>query len=174
MTKIIEKDSAVSPVVGVMLMLVVTIIIASVISAYVGGLGPNKESAPQVSVVARVNESDQRYIYFDHMGGDGFSIEDLTIILDYQADVLKITNRMIDRDPPNSNELGNKAGPQYSYIRPGDTIVLTGKVDGGKTTFTLNDPLSSNISIDRNKEFTWTLLSQRSNAILARGTLAFV
>jgi len=172
MTKIIEKDSAVSPVVGVMLMLVVTIIIVSVISAYVGGLGPNQDQAPQVSVVARVDDTDPSYIYFDHMGGDGFSIEDLTIILDNKTAVLKITTGRIHPDPP--NKLENKAGPQYPYIRPGDTIVLKGKVDGGKTTFTLNDPLSSNISIDRNKEFTWTLLSQRSNAILARGTLAFV
>ena len=174
MTKIIEKDSAVSPVVGVMLMLVVTIIIVSVISAYVGGLGPNQDQAPQVSVVARVDDTDPSYIYFDHMGGDGFSIEDLTIILDYQDNVLKIMNRTINWESPNFNELKNKAGPQYPYIRPGDTIVLKGEVGGGKTTFTLNDPLSSNISIDRNKEFTWTLLSQRSNAILARGTLAFV
>jgi FlaG/FlaF family flagellin (archaellin) len=170
MKRIIEKDSAVSPVVGVMLMLVVTIIIASVISAYVGGLGPNQDQAPQVSVVARVDDTDPSYIYFDHMGGDGFSIEDLTIILDNKTAVLKITTGRIHPDPP--NKLENKAGPQYPYIRPGDTIVLKGEDDGGKTTFTLDD--SSSISIEHDHEFTWTLLSQRSNAILARGTLAFV
>jgi FlaG/FlaF family flagellin (archaellin) len=166
MTRIIEKDLAVSAVVGVMLMLVVTVIIASVISAYAGGLAPNQDQAPQVSVVARVNETDPSYIYFDHMGGDGFSIDDLTIILDYQDDVLKIMNRTINTD---YCKLENKAGT--AYIQPGDTIMLKGKNNGTVTDFTLDG--GSSISIGRQKEFTWTLLWQRGNTILARGTLVF-
>ena len=38
MKKTEQKDDAVSPVVGVMLMLVVTIIIAAVVAAFAGGL----------------------------------------------------------------------------------------------------------------------------------------
>lgn len=48
----IKLDEAVSPVVGVMLMLVVTIIIAAVVSAFAGGLTDNTQKAPQASVVA--------------------------------------------------------------------------------------------------------------------------
>ncbi|MDP3563469.1 MAG: type IV pilin, partial [Methanoregula sp.] len=43
-------ENAVSPVVGVMLMLVVVIIIAAVVSAFAGGLGTNTKKAPQVSL----------------------------------------------------------------------------------------------------------------------------
>ncbi len=41
-----QRDSAVSPVVGVMLMLVVTIIIAAVVASFAGGLVTNTEKAP--------------------------------------------------------------------------------------------------------------------------------
>jgi FlaG/FlaF family flagellin (archaellin) len=165
MTGIIDKDSAVSAVVGVMLMLAVTIIIASVISAYVGGLAPNKESAPQVSVVARVNETNLSYIYFDHMGGDGFGLDDLTIIIDQGDQTLRITEGTIQAP----GELFNKGG--NNFVRPGDTIVLQGKVEGDSTNITSG---ASYILIEHDHEFTWTLLSQRSNAIIARGTLALI
>jgi len=44
-----ERDDAVSPVIGVMLMLVVTIIIAAVISGFAGGLVTSQEPAPSAS-----------------------------------------------------------------------------------------------------------------------------
>jgi len=43
-------ESAVSPVVGVMLMLVVTIIIAAVVSAFAGGLATTQQKAPTLSM----------------------------------------------------------------------------------------------------------------------------
>ncbi|MFA5330870.1 MAG: type IV pilin N-terminal domain-containing protein [Methanoregula sp.] len=46
------NESAVSPVVGVMLMLVVTIIIAAVVSAFAGGLSGSQTKTPQASLVA--------------------------------------------------------------------------------------------------------------------------
>ncbi len=49
----IQKDNAVSPVVGVMLMLVVTIIIAAVVSAFAGGMASSQEKVPQASVIAK-------------------------------------------------------------------------------------------------------------------------
>jgi Protein of unknown function (DUF1628). len=47
-----RRNSAVSPVVGVMLMLVVTIIIAAVVSAFAGGLGGSQTKTPQATIVA--------------------------------------------------------------------------------------------------------------------------
>ncbi len=49
---VIKRDDAVSPVVGVMLMLVVTIIIAAVVSGFAGGLVGSTQKAPQASVSA--------------------------------------------------------------------------------------------------------------------------
>ncbi|WP_048152795.1 type IV pilin N-terminal domain-containing protein [Methanolacinia paynteri] len=50
-------DSAVSPVVGVMLMLVVTIIIAAVVSGFAGNMGANSAQAPQLSMDVKIVNS---------------------------------------------------------------------------------------------------------------------
>ena len=50
-----QNDTAVSPVVGVMLMLVVTIIIAAVISGFAGGLvGDDTQKAPKLTMDVRI------------------------------------------------------------------------------------------------------------------------
>jgi len=51
----LQNDTAVSPVVGVMLMLVVTIIVAAVVSGFAGGLvGTNNQKAPQLAMDAQI------------------------------------------------------------------------------------------------------------------------
>jgi len=50
-----SRDAGVSPVVGVMLMLVVTIIIAAVVSAYTGGLSSGQKKAPTLDATARIS-----------------------------------------------------------------------------------------------------------------------
>ena len=47
-----ENDRAVSPVVGVMLMLVVVIIIAAIVSGFPGGLINSNSKAPQATIQA--------------------------------------------------------------------------------------------------------------------------
>jgi len=101
MKHMIKRDEAVSPVVGVMLMLVVTIIIAAVVSAFAGGLAGETNKAPQASLVAKeivVNEAydadktnsdpdpvtgkcSDVYVVFEHMGGDGINLNDIDIHL---------------------------------------------------------------------------------------------
>ena len=73
------SDSAVSPVVGVMLMLVVTIIIAAVVSAFAGGMGSSQEKVPQVTIKAEYSQSNGMKIY--HNGGDTLTIGDFKIFL---------------------------------------------------------------------------------------------
>jgi len=63
-----KNENAVSPVVGVMLMLVVTIIIAAVVSAFAGGLGQGSAKAPQVSIDAEAHNAS--YIFINFKGGD--------------------------------------------------------------------------------------------------------
>jgi FlaG/FlaF family flagellin (archaellin) len=59
--KYVNKDEAVSPVVGVMLMLVVTIIIAAVVSAFAGGLGSGTQKPPSVSAETSITNSGYYY-----------------------------------------------------------------------------------------------------------------
>lgn len=72
-------DNAVSPVVGVMLMLVVTIIIAAVVSAFAGGMTGSQTTTPLVTISAEYSVQDGMTL--KHEGGDTLSIGDFRILL---------------------------------------------------------------------------------------------
>ncbi|MBP2134048.1 FlaG/FlaF family flagellin (archaellin) [Methanomicrobium sp. W14] len=70
-----SNDNAVSPVVGVMLMLVVTIIIAAVVSAFSGGLTSGQTKAPQANIKGTFSISEGMTI--SHAGGDSLATKDI-------------------------------------------------------------------------------------------------
>ncbi|MFA5330788.1 MAG: type IV pilin N-terminal domain-containing protein [Methanoregula sp.] len=96
-----HNESAVSPVVGVMLMLVVTIIIAAVVSAFAGGLAGNQQKTPQTTfavkgVIQNIQGTIDPDTYvltyptgfnasngflFENTGGDTLSLNDIKIQL---------------------------------------------------------------------------------------------
>lgn len=158
-----RNTDAVSAVVGVMLMLIVTVIIAAVISTYAGGMVSTNEKPAQVSIAARTLGADT--ILLDHMSGDPFSLDDMVVILDQGDQNVKISTR----NNASNTLLANKAG--LTFVRSGDTILLCGEVAPDSIHTYFNTTGSGTISIESNKEFTWTLLSQKSDSILARGTL---
>ena len=91
MTKtLIKNDEAVSPVVGVMLMLVVTIIIAAVVSGFAGGLAGGAQTAPQASIgistgygydTSGIDIDRNNFDFsFEHLGGDPIPTKDIEII----------------------------------------------------------------------------------------------
>ena len=77
-----KAEDAVSPVIGVMLMLVVTIIIAAVVSGFAGGLAEGAEAAPQASIAVSTGTiSDGNFdIKFEHKGGDPIRTKDCEFI----------------------------------------------------------------------------------------------
>ncbi len=118
---------AVSPVVGVMLMLVVTIIIAAVVSAFAGGFGGNQEKTPQVSltaepVIAGFSDTDDTNgaadyatgftaangIKFENKGGDTFMLSGIDVILEGGGTTYTITpsDKMNDPTVTGSGEWG--------------------------------------------------------------------
>jgi FlaG/FlaF family flagellin (archaellin) len=111
------NGEAVSPVVGVMLMLVVTIIIAAVVSAFAGGIAGEEIKTPQASIVAKeiaINEAydddtnnwapdpiagkcSDVYVVFEHVGGDPLNLNNIAIYLGsmkYQHEKSVISNAM--------------------------------------------------------------------------------
>jgi hypothetical protein len=77
--KSIRHDDAVSPVVGVMLMLVVCIIIAAVVSGFAGIFADTTEKTPQATIQADFSVADGMTIY--HAGGDAIATQKVTLIL---------------------------------------------------------------------------------------------
>ena len=74
-----RKDDAVSPVIGVMLMLVVTIIIAAVITGFATDLSKDSEKTPTAFFEAQY--ADDKFT-LKHKGGDPIPLKDLQLVLE--------------------------------------------------------------------------------------------
>lgn len=77
--KVHRKDDAVSPVIGVMLMLVVTLIIAAVVSGFAGGLAEGTDKGPQASIAASFSQSTG--LVMTHTGGDNLLTTDVQVMI---------------------------------------------------------------------------------------------
>jgi len=129
----VKSNEAVSPVVGVMLMLVVTIIIAAVVSAFAGGMGSSQKSTPQVTISGKFSQSNGLTI--SHMGGEAIPLSSVNFMTT-PSEVMGpdagkfawVINKSIILDPANSNyQIWNSTTGVYNTtsFKPGDTFVVT-------------------------------------------------
>ena len=72
-----KKEDAVSPVIGVMLMLVVTIVIAAVVAAFAGGLGSDFEMAPTAALDIDVTADGK--VKIESLSGEALVTKDISI-----------------------------------------------------------------------------------------------
>jgi len=73
---LLDNNRGVSPVIGVILMVAITVILAAVIGTFVLGLGDSLEQAPQAQLDAEASSDD---IIINHNGGDVLPQSDITI-----------------------------------------------------------------------------------------------
>lgn len=114
-----KNTEAVSPVVGVMLMLVVTIIIAAVVSAFAGGMVSNEQKAPTGTFECKIVNDGT-------WGGSGFTITVLGVSEPIPTKDVKITtswkasdgtkNSTVITGPPSDKE--NTHYGVYHYHSP--------------------------------------------------------
>ena len=104
-----RKEDAVSPVIGVMLMLVVTIVIAAVVAAFAGGLGGDVEMAP--TAVLDISAHADNKLKITSLSGDALKTSDISIkVQDTSGKPLGIA------------DLEEYSGTQFT---PGSTAVVT-------------------------------------------------
>ena len=127
-------NEAVSPVVGVMLMLVVTIIIAAVVSAFAGGLTESTSKAPQVVLKGTYSQTDG--LTLSHQGGDAIGTSDTIIIVrlgdtfgsaEHMAWTQNATNIVDTRgkEPGSTNAWLRSAGHSgVKSFAPGDNVYI--------------------------------------------------
>ncbi|WP_049979525.1 type IV pilin [Halolamina rubra] len=72
-----DDNRAVSPVIGVILMVAITVILAAVIGGFVLGLGGDLQSAPQAQLEATGVGNDN--VELSHNGGDAIPAGDLDV-----------------------------------------------------------------------------------------------
>ena len=116
-------EEAVSPVVGVMLMLVVTIIIAAVVSAFAGGLGTTTAKPPTVAMdvtIKNTGSAYSSYIQFDvQSASEAIPTKNLKIITSWttSSGVTGGNTTMAGLNAPNTM-IPTKSGGTNSYQAP--------------------------------------------------------
>ena len=79
--KLFTEERAVSPVIGVILMVAITVILAAVIGAFVLGLGGETQETPQASLSFTLNDTDDE-VDIEHRGGDTLELSDVNVTVD--------------------------------------------------------------------------------------------
>ena len=72
-----RNEDAVSPVIGVMLMLVVTIVIAAVVAAFAGGLGADVDRAPTAALDIDIYSDGK--VWLTSLSGEALITKDITV-----------------------------------------------------------------------------------------------
>jgi FlaG/FlaF family flagellin (archaellin) len=125
-----SNTDGVSPVVGVMLMLVVTIIIAAVVSACSGGL-TNTQKTPQATISAKFSQSQGMTIF--HQGGDVLATADTKIFLSptrtfgaYEHLVFEANKSVLGNYEQTKFWINATSGSaEIRQISPGDSITVS-------------------------------------------------
>ena len=130
MTKTYQRtETAVSPVVGVMLMLVVTIIIAAVVSAFAGGAVTTQKKVPAVTIQAKFSVSNGMQI--SHLGGDPVSLYDTQFVIHdsplFGPNLEQITSQVIDKSTitdSNGTAIISNGAVNVPAFMAGDTLYI--------------------------------------------------
>ena len=120
MNLIHKKEDAVSPVIGVMLMLVVTIVIAAVVAAFAGGIATDTEPTPSVVLSADVYKSGK--VTIQSLSGDRLEIAKLDVKVYSESGAL-----LAEKSDANDAI----SGADGNYFNPG--TILTVKITDKST-----------------------------------------
>jgi len=142
-----NDDSAVSPVIGVILMVAITVILAAVIGTFVLGLGDSLEQAPQATLNAEdasasyVNNTTTTYpagndsaaaFEISQDGGDEILFDDVRIVVDGDG-----TNAQFEQGSWNDSRVGvfvNSANPESGDgFVVGDSLIIGNSQSGTET-----------------------------------------
>ena len=142
--ELFTEDRGVSPVIGVILMVAITVILAAVIGAFVLGLGDQaSESAPQASFDYSFDGNDA--VNISHGGGDNIDSTNIEVTIDD-----------LESFPDADDDLTVNDDQWQDNITTGDTIDIADDadvIDSGDTIRIIwNSPAggSSNTLSDRN------------------------
>jgi len=133
-----KNDRAVSPVVGVMLMLVVVIIIAAIVSGFAGGLMNSNGKAPQATIQAAYSQSAGVLTMY-HAGGDELQLQNVIVVVrgidaensGYSGSMMRsYVNKSLICNPGGTVCWATPTGiVQIPVWRPGETLICNDTAD---------------------------------------------
>ena len=155
-----KSDDAVSPVIGVMLMLVITVVIAGVITVFATGVfGDGSDTTPMVMIDLgdiTTSGSKLKSVEFIHKGGDEVPLEYIEIALvgSYQTITNYFPNDRYGRG--GTVTVSGESGPGIT-AGAGDFIKLT--ITG----------YYDDVKYRTGEKTFWTMYDTRTNGIIASG-----
>ena len=151
MRKLLHKpteENGVSPVVGVMLMLVVTIIIAAVVASFAGGLADSQEKTPNALISGAYSQADG--LVLTHNGGDTLHTNAVTVSVRWTEDLSGSSYMVWTLDPatiatkfpgPNAPSTSS-ADKTWKYLSTSSGLYWT-----GASTFGVGDTVYVNPAV---------------------------
>jgi flagellin-like protein len=107
--KNLRNEEAVSPVIGVILMVVITVIIAAVLAVFAFGVGAPTDT-PQASIKITAVNATNDTVWVQHYGGDSLRMKDIKITvetLNGDGSILNTTSLDVGATVSNSFEAGD-------------------------------------------------------------------
>ncbi|RJT00796.1 type IV pilin N-terminal domain-containing protein [Halococcus sp. IIIV-5B] len=122
----------VAPVVGVAVLVVVTLVLAAVVGAFVIGLGGGTDHTPTAAITADRNGNE---VVLTHVGGDSLDVNDLTVRL-------FVDGRALDHQPrvPAAGMVGFRGAPSGPFNSRSDDTWSAGEVASVTIATTTNAP----------------------------------
>ncbi len=123
--QLLAEKRAVSPVIGVILMVAITVILAAVIGTFVLGLGESVQSTPQAKFAFDYQNSN---VMITHEGGDAIASEELNVTA---------TSDFGFEDASGSFTSPNNASVSFEdmgiggEVSAGNSVVIGNTTDGG-------------------------------------------
>lgn len=167
-------DHAVSPVIGVMLMIVVTVIVAAVVSAFAGGYVSSDKKAPAAVLSCKVvTTSNPPSLVFTHQSGDYFNLAATYLVISSGESTRSF-------DYTNLNKIGQKQGGYTVFttdreINTGNQFSLGAANNGGVS----NLPgaylgwTNPDLYLTENQPATFTLVDRESGQTISAGRIVY-
>lgn len=111
--KLFSEEKAVSPVIAVMLMIVVTVILAAAVSSYAGSMS-TQEAAPQATLKSSASLS-AGYVTLEHLGGD--ILTKSNIVIEIASGTPQVSGYV--------DMVNVTFTPQENYLRSGDVAKIS-------------------------------------------------
>lgn len=122
-----KRDDAVSPVIGVILMVAITVILAAVIAAFVFGMAGNVDKTKVVSVVGERNTT--HFIFTNYGGQDAGKLNQTT---PFEIKVNGATATQVQTIGASVGSIGFVAIPTSTQGNGKDDITVIGNFQDGK------------------------------------------
>jgi archaeal type IV pilus assembly protein PilA len=156
-----KSEEAVSPVIGVILMVAITVILAAVIAAFVFGMGPPKQ-APQASLRALSVDltAAATTVTVEHQGGADIILSDTKVIVEQGTNR---TSYAVAGDPSQRMVAGDKL--IIAASSPGVATILLNNV---ATTIPATAAITGDFDITSGSEVTVTVVDVPSGQQIAQ------